>query len=357
MTLSRQPASTSRGATEDLAKGGCVTENPAEENGTEVSLSGRVLNLKTLVSFAIAFAIIIFVFTKLDVDVGSIAQNAWRSNKVYFIMAVVVYYAGFWLRGARWRILLQNSRAADTTGAHLPSSFRLGEMILLNWFANCVMPARLGDAYRGYLLKRNAKVSFSVAMGTIVAERMLDMIVLFVLLGLAALGLVGSKNTDLAVKIVLAGFAMAVVMALGLGAMMRFGGSIQRRLPRRLQMAYGRFQHGTFSSFKQLPLITVSTIVIWLVEAGRLYFVTQSLGVSIALSLILFVALAHSIITVIPFTPGGLGLAEAGIIGLLMISNITKQDAVSIAILDRVISYWSIVVVGFIVFLASRRRY
>ncbi|MFH1484827.1 MAG: flippase-like domain-containing protein, partial [Chloroflexota bacterium] len=173
----------------------------------------------------------------------------------------------------------------------------------------------------------------------------------------AALGMLGSTNVDLAVTFVEIGFAMAILMAVGLGLMLRFGSSIQGWLPQRLQSAYGRFQRGTFASFRQIPLIAMTTVVIWLVETGRLYFVTQSLGISVALSLVIFVALAHSIITVIPFTPGGLGLAEAGIVGLLMIATLSKEQAVSIAIVDRAISYWSIVVVGLIAFLISRKHY
>ena len=48
---------------------------------------------------------------------------------------------------------------------------RLAQIIYVSWFANCVVPAKLGDAYRGYLLKHNGKVSFSATFGTIFAER------------------------------------------------------------------------------------------------------------------------------------------------------------------------------------------
>src|SRR3712207_7067169 len=37
----------------------------------------------------------------------------------------------------------------------------ISEIVMLSWFANCIVPAKLGDAYRAYLLKRTAGVSFS----------------------------------------------------------------------------------------------------------------------------------------------------------------------------------------------------
>lgn len=339
-----------------------VSNEGQPDNGvTPVSLEKRFLNIKTLASFAIAFAIIAFTFSRLDIDPAKLVDSIRQVNPLMFILYVflgfLIYYAGFWLRGLRWQVLLKNVDATSSPGSHMPSSLRLSEMVLLNWFANCIIPARLGDAYRGYLLKRNARIGFSVGIGTIVAERMMDMMILFALLALAALGFMGSKNMGLAITMLEVGFGMAVLMFLILVAMRFLGGSIQNRLPKRLQAAYGRFQHGTLASFRQLPLLATTTVVIWLVEAGRLFFVGQSLGLSVALSLILFVALANSIITVIPLTPGGLGLAEVGIVGLLMIGSVSKETAVSVALVDRAISYWSIVVVGLITFLVSRNQY
>ena len=54
--------------------------------------------------------------------------------------------------------------------------------MFLAWFANCIVPAKLGDVYRAYLLKLNAGVSFSTTIGTILAERIIDVVVLFVLM-------------------------------------------------------------------------------------------------------------------------------------------------------------------------------
>lgn len=237
----------------------------------------------------------------------------------------------------------------------MPSSWGLGEMVLLSWFANCVVPARLGDAYRAYLLKKNVGVSFSTTIGTILAERVVDMIVLFVLLAGSGLGVLGGTNTGTAVKVVAAGFGLVMVLALALVAMWRFGHRFQRLLPARLRSIYQGFQEGTLGSFQQLPLVTSLSVIIWLLEAGRLLFVVHAMGLSLSLPLVLFVALAHSMLTVIPLTPGGLGLAEAGVVGLLMLA-LSKEQAIPVAILDRAISYWSIVFFGFILFLVSRKK-
>ena len=61
----------------------------------------------------------------------------------------------------------------------------LSEIIFLSWFANCIVPAKLGDAYRAYLLKLNAPVSFTRTFGTVFIERILDLFTIAIM-GLAA---------------------------------------------------------------------------------------------------------------------------------------------------------------------------
>ena len=151
------------------------------------------------------------------------------------------------------------------------------------------------------------------------------------------------------------GLGFLALLIVGLVGMKLFSGTIQRLIPHRFRPYYDHFVAGTIGSFQRLPRLAIVTIVIWLFEAWRLLLVTQSLGITIALSLVIFVALAHSLLTAIPFTPGGLGLAEAGMVGLLMIA-VTKESAISIALMDRVVSYWSILVFGGVLLVISWRR-
>jgi uncharacterized protein (TIRG00374 family) len=70
----------------------------------------------------------------------------------------------------------------------------------------------------------------------------------------------------------------------------------------------------------------------------------------------MFIALVASLLTTIPALPGGLVLVEGGIIAVLVFFGLTASQALSVAILDRLISYWSLIAVGLVVFLLSHRR-
>ena len=65
----------------------------------------------------------------------------------------------------------------------------------------------------------------------------------------------------------------------------------------------------------------------WLLEAGRLLLVIHALGLSLDSPAVLFVAVVNGLLTSVPVTPGGLGIVEPGIVGLLALS-LSQEDAV-----------------------------
>jgi glycosyltransferase 2 family protein len=119
---------------------------------------------------------------------------------------------------------------------------------------------------------------------------------------------------------------------------------------------YGRFEIGALGSINKVHLIIAYTLIIWLLEAGRLQFVASSLGLNLSMMLVIFVALASSLLTALPITPAGLGAVEFAMIEILALFGVDRNMAVSVAILDRVISYWSIIPLGYFIFVRSGKR-
>ncbi len=323
----------------------------------EISLRERFLNVRTVLSFALAFSLLFFLLTRLDIDFASAWEKVLSCSPILYILAFISYYLTFPLRGFRWRLLLNNAGFDNNDGANLPSFWRLSEFILLNWFVNSILYARLGDAYRAYLLREDSNASFSKAMGTVVAERFIDVVIVFLLLIIAVFGLWGGRTTGTVDVIVWVCLGLVLALAIALGAMRLFGMRFEQRLPSRVKSIYGLFQEGAFGSFRQLPLLAFLSLGIWGLEAGRLFFVTQALGVSIPWPLpflILFAAMVTALLSALPFTPGGLGFVEAGVVGLLM--YLGKAIALSITLVDRTITFLSIILFGFILFLVRQVR-
>ena len=243
-------------------------------------------------------------------------------------------------------------------GTAVPGVGYYGQLLLLGWFANSVSWFRLGDAYRAYLYSSEQCVSFARTMGTIMAERFLDALLVALLLLVATLLLIsrgqGASWPVLGMALVLLALVAAMLLAMG-----RARGWLVRRLPRRLADYYQHFHEGTLGSFRQMPAATLWGGLGWLVEVGRLYLVVQALGLDLGLPLVIFLALANSLLTLAP-TPGGVGAVESGMVGLVVqLSPLTTSSAAALVVVDRAITYLSIVAFGALLFLARqgvRRR-
>ena len=146
----------------------------------DLSLKDRFLRPRTFISFAVALIFLYLLATQIDIDFRQVWSNIQQANLALYLTAIVVYYASFAARGYRWRRLLNNT---GIQVSQIPRVRDLAEIIYLSWFANSLVPAKLGDLYRGYLLKKISGLSFSVSMGTVIAERLLDFVILVILMG------------------------------------------------------------------------------------------------------------------------------------------------------------------------------
>ncbi|MGI5837084.1 MAG: lysylphosphatidylglycerol synthase transmembrane domain-containing protein [Chloroflexota bacterium] len=342
-----------------------ASDTPENGDVSSIPLEKRFLDIRTLISFGVAFAILYFVFRQMNINVREIAGHIASANPFYYILALLIYYSAFLVRSLRWRILLENVGLDNSNSSRpLPSILGLAEIIFLSWFANCIMPAKLGDAYRAYLLKHNADVSFSKTFGTILAERIVDLLLTFALLALT--GYIAFRGTlpPMVLTGMQASVALVVAVIFGLLAMRNLGSQIRRLLPKKLHRYYGSFEEGTLGSFQQLPLVLTYSTLAWVIEAARLYFVVLALGLGgISFPIVLFIAIAASLLTSLPGTPAGLGVVESVIIGILLlsgnlglVSGINESLATSVAILDRTISYWSLVLFGMIAYILTKKK-
>ena len=227
----------------------------------------------------------------------------------------------------------------------------------LAWIANCLTIARLGDAYRGYLLKKEAGVSFTVTLGTVVAERLLDLIVLVVMMGVGLLVLFHGSLPVEAAQALAAGLVLTGIGVLGLLSMRHLKGVVEGVLPKRLHTHYARLEHGVTGSFRRRLLLLIAySIIGWVIEATTLYTITAAVGIPVSVAGALVVALAASLLTTVLITPVGLGFTEGGMVLMLQWLGLDIYIASAVTFLFRVINYWSIVVFGFVLYVWSRNR-
>lgn len=258
--------------------------------------------------------------------------------------AVALYGAVTLVRGERWRLLLEDSDA--TVGRR--DAYCL---TVVGYAGNNVLPARGGDVMRVVLGAAQASTSRRTVVGTLVAERLLDVVVLAAIFVVLALSIAGGAGlpSGRTLTVLLAAGAVGLLIAAAAVAVLVRRGAWQRvkaflvpmaASTRNLRGAHGRRMLGL-------------TLVIWAIEAG----VWGSVGASVNLGMGPFEALylvsLASMFSLIPSGPGYAGTQDAAaLIGVRAIGG-SSAAALTYLILVRFVLLVPITLAGLLL-LATR---
>jgi hypothetical protein len=322
----------------------------------QVSLRRRLLNVRTIGSLAFGLLLLFFLFRVVfgpGFDWGEVARLIGQANPAFLLLALLAYYATFPLRGLRWRYVL--SRSGMDVGRRDAT-----EILFLSWFVNCLVPAKLGDLYRAYLLRGNFGASISRTVGTIFIERVADIIVIAGLALSAGFWSFRGRSRPEIDTLFIIGFAVGFGLIVLIVLLRLFGAHLPRVLPDRIGELWGRFHEGSTGALtaRSVPVIVAMTVVIWMLEGARLYFVIRALALpdaGLGISSSIFVALAAALLTAIPLTPAGFGFVEAGIIGVLFLYGVPEEAAAAVALVDRGLTIVTVIVFGGILYAFSAK--
>ncbi len=337
------------------------TQEEPEITREQLSIGKRLLNWRTILPLVIVIVALVYFAQKINID----PQQTWasiRTAKILFVLAAFfIYYLSFPIRAFRWRLLLQNVGYTEENGIYLPKFWKLLEIIYISWFANVIVPAKLGDLYRAYLLRKETGLPATRTFGTVLAERLLDLIVLLLLFIPAIMislheNLPPQLQTGLKITLV-----VVILGIIGLFLLRLFPAQIGKLVPERFRGHYNHFQEGTLGSFRRVPTLTALSVGVWACESLRFFFIALALNLVNGnlvhiVAVALFIALGEALLTVVPFTSGGIGLVEGGMLAMIALFTTARSLAAAAILIDRTISLFSILVIGFIVFMISIGR-
>jgi uncharacterized protein (TIRG00374 family) len=317
-----------------------------EEEVASESLGRRFLEPRTIASFLFAGVVFFFVVRQLDIDLNRVWDNLRDANPAYYVLGLLVFYGSFVIRAYRWRGMLDRAGVNAEHGYSVPGIPGILQILLISWFANCVVPAKLGDAYRGYMLKERSRASFGLTMGTILAERLMDLVVLVLVLCLSGLWVFGTHIPQRAELAFLLGAGTVAVGVIGVIVLWFARDRVERMLPERFTTHFQKLYTGIFHSLRNPAPIAAYTVAIWVLDGVRLFIIAKALGIDLHIVEAQLVSLSSALVTIIPFTPGGLGLVEGFMVWVLGQVDVLKDQATALTFLDRSITYGSLIVVG-----------
>ena len=125
-------------------------------------------------------------------------------------------------------------------------------------------------------------------------------------------------------------------------------------LPDRLVFERNRIRDVLGRRWKAAMLLSSGRLAF---DFGTLLACVRATGVKPNPSLVLLAYAVAGLLALIPITPGGLGIVEAGLSALLILAGVPGGDAVVATLAYRIISYWLPILVGPFAYLAFRLRY
>lgn len=137
--------------------------------------------LRSLIKYAlllvIAFTLLIFAFR--GVDVKKIINGMFEAHLFWVSLSGLISMAAFISRAYRWKLLIEPL-------GYSPSLKNSTAALMIGYLANLAFP-RLGEVSRCGVLTKTDAVPFNKLLGTVIVERVIDVISLFICLLLAAI--------------------------------------------------------------------------------------------------------------------------------------------------------------------------
>jgi uncharacterized membrane protein YbhN (UPF0104 family) len=312
-----------------------MSTNAQPSNG----LSGRdraLTVLGGLISVASLGAIVVWA---LHQDPPTFPTSADRLGE--FAGAVGFYLAGCAVRAERWYELLRYN------GAKPRRSDAYGLLAVAN-FGNNVLPARAGDALRVVLLAPRARTDARTVIGTIVAERVLDVVVLVGLFVVLAYGVLGgismpSDGRLLSTALIFAGLTGALgVLALVLHRRGHLRPALAFLAPmteatRRL----GGRRHGTE--------LLAWTLLVWGLEWTAWWLTAHAAGLNLGMLEVGYLMGLAATFALVPSGPGYVGTFDAAVVFGVRALGRTGAQALSYLLLLRFVVTVPITLIGLVV--------
>jgi glycosyltransferase 2 family protein len=254
-----------------------------------------------------------------------------QANYWWLIPSVAAYFVGVWARTWRWDYMLRPLK-------HIPMS-RLFPVVVIGYMGNNVYPFRAGELLRSYVLRRREDVPMSASLATVVVERVFDglVVLLFVFVALP-LAPLPSATLQTTVIVASVGFFGAMILFFMMAAypqqaMRLFGWLGGKFLPERIARPLldftGRFLTGLDSlrSFRNVVMIFGTSIVIWLLETVKYWFVMQAFPFDVSFFALMLMNGVVNLATTLPSAPGYVGTFDAPGIAVLVLYGVPDSIA------------------------------
>ncbi|HWQ44447.1 MAG TPA: flippase-like domain-containing protein, partial [Methanosarcina barkeri] len=317
-----------------------------------------VISGKGKIVLTAALAVLILAFAATFLGASDILENVKHASLRILALASLVYCISWPVRGIRFQQILKR------LGNQYGLGFLTGS-IFISQSANVILPARIGDLSRMYILKKSKDLPLTTSLSSLTVERVFDIVAITSIAILASSGAASRFELAPWMDYLIKLSELAVVLFFATLFVVSFREGRAKKTLKQENNPDGRFGKikGFASVFlRQMSIVAVrpdaflaviaSSLLIWGIDIFTCFLVLKSfpaVGVSLSstymISLIFLAVALGNIAKIFPITPGAIGTYEVALTAVFGLGGIEPEIGFTVAVLDHIIKN-SITLIG-----------
>ncbi len=314
----------------------------------------RKLDLKFWVGIGVSIFFMLLLFRKIDFR--QLASALSTVDYRYIIMAVVLTFISYFLRAVRWRYLLISEKTVPISSLY-PAT-------IIGYMANNLLPARLGEFVRAYVLAKREHLETPLVFASLVIDRLFDGFTVLVMLLITLFAVRLPPGMEEAATALKAGGAAMFMLYCGVLVFLymlkrqtlrtlSFVGLLLKPFPKsfseRLIPMLGSFIGGIRLSMRSghIAAILLSSVLIWTFAVLPVDMTLHSFGINLPITASMFIMVLLVFAVMVPASPGFIGTYHYACFKGLSAFGIPEATSVSIALIIHGTAFFPVIIAGF----------
>ena len=284
----------------------------------------------------------IFLAFSVYADFDKLLEAFSEFNWLFFPLILALSFLNYIFRFLKWeyyRKLLS-----------IELSTKRSFLIFLSAFVMSVTPGKMGEVLKSYLLKEENGTPVAKSAPIVLAERLTDFISIIILCIVGAFVFDYGRTAIIIIGISFIGLTLllswkkACLYFISLLEKIKFLAKHAEKFHTAYESIYALVR------FKPLVIATLVSVISWFFECIGFYIVlnvfSSTTNIEVSLLTATFIYGFSTLIGALAMLPGGLGVTEAFLTGLLQYLSIPKNISVASTIIIRIATLWFAVIVG-----------
>ena len=304
----------------------------------------------------LGLTVVFLVLAFQRVDLRAFVDELKNVNYIWIVPSALCTLLGYVLRTLRWRAILSGAARAPVG--------TLFAVLIMGFATNNLLPGRLGELWRAYLLGRKRNVRKSLALASVVVERVFDGLTLLALLWLVSLRIrlpeIG-RNIEVLAAAVFLGATLALVVLLWKPSLAQVPihwivSHVHSGLAEWSVERFDTFVDGLRPLRRPEILVAAAalSVGVWLMEGSSYVLLSRGLNLNLPPNLEL-PGLGLALVTInlgimVPSGPGYVGTLEFFGTAALGVVGANPQAALALVVVSHVVQYTVVTGLGLLFF-------